>query len=94
MMSDEEREEKELDLTSPEVVTKYKSAAEIANSNSLSLSLLSLCNSDNRVLFLLMFILKIGLCFVKTSLLSDQMGYSCRGIAVGDIGMQTKDEDC
>lgn len=31
-MSDDEREEKELDLTSPEVVTKYKSAAEIANS--------------------------------------------------------------
>lgn len=30
-MSDDEREEKELDLTSPEVVTKYKSAAEIAN---------------------------------------------------------------
>ncbi|KAJ4842193.1 ERBB-3 binding protein 1 [Turnera subulata] len=30
-MSDEEREEKELDLTSPEVVTKYKSAAEILN---------------------------------------------------------------
>ena len=34
-MSDDEaaREEKELDLTSPEVVTKYKSAAEILNSN-------------------------------------------------------------
>lgn len=31
-MSDEEREEKELDLSSPEVVTKYKSAAEIVNS--------------------------------------------------------------
>lgn len=31
-MSDEEREERELDLTSPEVVTKYKSAAEIVNS--------------------------------------------------------------
>ncbi|XP_059428951.1 ERBB-3 BINDING PROTEIN 1 isoform X2 [Corylus avellana] len=30
-MSDEEREEKELDLTAPEVVTKYKSAAEIVN---------------------------------------------------------------
>ncbi|KAL6520901.1 ERBB-3 BINDING PROTEIN 1 [Orobanche gracilis] len=30
-MSDEEREEKELDLTYPEVVTKYKSAAEIVN---------------------------------------------------------------
>lgn len=30
-MSDDEREEKELDLTSPEVVTKYKSAAEIIN---------------------------------------------------------------
>lgn len=35
-MSDDEREEKELDLTSPEVVTKYKSAAEIANSYFLS----------------------------------------------------------
>ena len=31
-MSVDEREEKELDLTSPEVVTKYKSAAEIVNS--------------------------------------------------------------
>ncbi|XP_047341525.1 ERBB-3 BINDING PROTEIN 1 [Impatiens glandulifera] len=30
-MSDEEREEKELDLSSSEVVTKYKSAAEITN---------------------------------------------------------------
>ncbi|KAI3441406.1 Peptidase_M24 domain-containing protein [Psidium guajava] len=30
-MSDDEREEKELDLTSPDVVTKYKSAAEIVN---------------------------------------------------------------
>ncbi|KAK3007018.1 hypothetical protein RJ639_016215 [Escallonia herrerae] len=30
-MSDVEREEKELDLTSPEIVTKYKSAAEIVN---------------------------------------------------------------
>lgn len=38
-MSDEEREEKELDLTSPEVVTKYKSAAEIVNSDDLSLCL-------------------------------------------------------
>ena len=34
-MSDEEREEKELDLTTPEVVTKYKSAAEIVNSDDL-----------------------------------------------------------
>ena len=33
MSSDDERDEKELDLTSPEVVTKYKSAAEIVNSN-------------------------------------------------------------
>ncbi|PSS09824.1 ERBB-3 BINDING PROTEIN 1 like, partial [Actinidia chinensis var. chinensis] len=32
-ISDEEREEKELDLSSPEVVTKYKSAAEIVSSN-------------------------------------------------------------
>uniref|UniRef100_A0A2P2LV18 ERBB-3 BINDING PROTEIN 1 n=2 Tax=Rhizophora mucronata TaxID=61149 RepID=A0A2P2LV18_RHIMU len=31
MMSDDEREEKELDLTSHEVVTKYKTAAEIVN---------------------------------------------------------------
>ncbi|KAL8129408.1 hypothetical protein V2J09_018563 [Rumex salicifolius] len=30
-MLDDEREEKELDLTSPEVVTKYKSAADIVN---------------------------------------------------------------
>lgn len=30
-MSDEEREERELDLTYPEVVTKYKSAADIVN---------------------------------------------------------------
>lgn len=30
-MSDDEREERELDLTSPEVVTKYKSAADIVN---------------------------------------------------------------
>ncbi|KAL2902090.1 ERBB-3 BINDING PROTEIN 1 [Bienertia sinuspersici] len=30
-MSDDEREEKELDLTYPEVVTKYKSAADIVN---------------------------------------------------------------
>ena len=30
-MSDDEREEKELDLSSSEVVTKYKTAAEIAN---------------------------------------------------------------
>uniref|UniRef100_A0A2N9IBI1 Peptidase M24 domain-containing protein n=1 Tax=Fagus sylvatica TaxID=28930 RepID=A0A2N9IBI1_FAGSY len=30
-MSDEEREEKEFDLTTPEVVTKYKNAAEILN---------------------------------------------------------------
>lgn len=32
IMSDEEREEKELGLTNSEVVTKYKSAAEIVNS--------------------------------------------------------------
>lgn len=32
-MSDDEREEQELDLTYPEVVTKYKSAADIVNSN-------------------------------------------------------------
>ncbi|CAM8960341.1 unnamed protein product [Rhodiola kirilowii] len=31
MSSDEEREEKELDLSSPEVVTKYKTAADIVN---------------------------------------------------------------
>lgn len=37
-MSDDDtpKEEKELDLTSPEVVTKYKSAAEILNSNLFS----------------------------------------------------------
>lgn len=32
MSSDDEREEMELDLSSPDVVTKYKSAAEIINS--------------------------------------------------------------
>lgn len=37
-MSDEEREEKEFDLTTPEVVTKYKNAAEILNSYYLFLS--------------------------------------------------------
>ena len=36
-MSDDEREEKELDLSSPEVVTKYKTAAEIVNSVFLTL---------------------------------------------------------
>ena len=33
IMSDDERDEKELDLSYPEVVTKYKSAADIVNSN-------------------------------------------------------------
>jgi len=32
MSDDEVKEEKELDLTSPDVVTKYKCAAEVANS--------------------------------------------------------------
>lgn len=32
MSSDDEREEVELDLSSPDVVTKYKNAAEIINS--------------------------------------------------------------
>lgn len=36
MSDDEVQEEKELDLSSPDVVTKYKSAAEIVNSNVLS----------------------------------------------------------
>jgi len=36
-MSDDEREEKELDLSSAEVVTKYKTAAEIVNSLFLTL---------------------------------------------------------
>lgn len=39
MSSDDERDEKELDLSSPEVVTKYKTAAEIVNSNALFLLL-------------------------------------------------------
>jgi hypothetical protein len=39
-MSDDEREEKELDLSSSEVVTKYKTAAEIINSMFRTLSLL------------------------------------------------------
>lgn len=38
-MSDDEREEKELDLSSSEVVTKYKTAAEIVNSVFLTLLL-------------------------------------------------------
>jgi hypothetical protein len=42
-MSDEEREEKELDLTTPEVVTKYKSVAEIVNSDYLISLSVSLC---------------------------------------------------
>lgn len=37
MSDDEAREEKELDLTFPDVVTKYKTAAEIVNSNVLQL---------------------------------------------------------
>ena len=36
-MSDDEREEKELDLSSAEVVTKYKTTAEIVNSVFLTL---------------------------------------------------------
>lgn len=44
MSSDEEvREEKELDLSSNEVVTKYKTAAEIINSNLASLNCLVCC---------------------------------------------------
>jgi hypothetical protein len=39
-MSDDEREEKELDLSSSEVVTKYKTAAEIINSMFLTLLML------------------------------------------------------
>lgn len=35
MSDDEVKEEKELDLTSPDVVTKYKCAAEVANSTLL-----------------------------------------------------------
>ncbi|RAL37348.1 unnamed protein product [Cuscuta campestris] len=47
-MSDDEREEKkELDLTSPEVVTKYKSAAEIVN-KALQL-VLSDCKPKSRI---------------------------------------------
>nr|GMD15766.1 ERBB-3 BINDING PROTEIN 1-like isoform X1 [Ipomoea batatas]GME12727.1 ERBB-3 BINDING PROTEIN 1-like isoform X1 [Ipomoea batatas] len=46
-MSDDEREEKELDLTSPEVVTKYKSAAEIVN-KALEL-VVSQCKPNARV---------------------------------------------
>ncbi|CAI9759096.1 unnamed protein product [Fraxinus pennsylvanica] len=45
--SDEEREERELDLTSPEVVTKYKFAAEIVNSyNSTDAETLQLVLSE------------------------------------------------
>lgn len=46
-MSDEEqKEEKELDLTSPDVVTKYKCAAEIANSEFCELHLQCRRESD------------------------------------------------
>jgi hypothetical protein len=38
-ISDDEREEKELDLSSSEVVTKYKIAAEIINRMFVTLSL-------------------------------------------------------
>ena len=39
MSDDEGKEEKELDLSSPDVVTKYKSTTEIANSINLSFPL-------------------------------------------------------
>ena len=59
MMSDEEREEKELDLTSPEVVTKYKTAADIVNSNSLSpLPYLSLFFVLCFLMFVLMYVMR------------------------------------
>ncbi|KEH38647.1 putative methionyl aminopeptidase [Medicago truncatula] len=46
-MSDDERDEKELDLTSPDVVTKYKSAAEIVN-KALQL-VISECKPDVKI---------------------------------------------
>lgn len=63
-MSDDEREEKELDLTSPEVVTKYKSAAEIANSYFLSPSMY-LCLVLVVCICMLWFSLSyVGLCLI------------------------------
>lgn len=49
-MSDDEREEKELDLSSAEVVTKYKTAAEIVNSVFLTLSMSFVVSSSFWVL--------------------------------------------
>lgn len=47
MSDDEAREEKELDLTSQDVVTKYKTAADIVNSNVLRLFFaFSPCSGD------------------------------------------------
>ncbi|KAK9124552.1 hypothetical protein Sjap_014154 [Stephania japonica] len=63
-MSDEEtRDEKELDLTSPEVVTKYKSAADILN-KALQL-VLSECNPKTKI---------VDLCEKGDSFIREQAG--------------------
>ena len=56
-MSDDEREEKELDLTSPEVVTKYKSAAEIVNSKFSSSFRVALCTYTVHYVLLCIFVI-------------------------------------
>ncbi|GMP51294.1 hypothetical protein CsSME_00017579 [Camellia sinensis var. sinensis] len=62
-MSDDEREEKELDLSSPEVVTKYKSAAEIVN-KALQL-VLSECKPKAKI---------VDICEKGDSFIRDQSG--------------------
>ena len=63
-MSDDEREEKELDLTSPEVVTKYKSAAEIANSYFLSSYIYIFVFSDMHIYVAIFFFGGVSLVWV------------------------------
>ncbi|KAI3836825.1 hypothetical protein MKW98_005158 [Papaver atlanticum] len=63
MSDDENKEEKELDLTSPEVVTKYKTAAEIVN-KALQL-VLSECNPGAKI---------VDLCEKGDSYIREQSG--------------------
>ncbi|GER54433.1 methionine aminopeptidase 2 [Striga asiatica] len=62
-MSDEEREERELDLSFPDVVTKYKSAAEIVN-KALQL-VLSECKPKTKI---------VDLCEKGDAFISEQSG--------------------
>ncbi|KAL7261780.1 hypothetical protein ACSBR1_000229 [Camellia fascicularis] len=62
-MSDDEREEKELDLSSPEVVTKYKSTVEIVN-KALQL-VLSECKPKAKI---------VDICEKDDSFIRDQSG--------------------